>query len=260
MKRLALAAALLLAAPPVSGAEPLPRFGDGFTTTYGVAHEFDRLVALLGDDALRDLVCRLSHERYTPGRLSSALGLPEGQVLRRLNTLHGWGLVRLVRHDSARTIVEPLPGGGEATLKRWADKYCAVGDACGRPMPTPLKSSRANRKKNTKSRPGAAGGGGKDANFSYWLLKSEPRKYSWDDMVRDKRTYWDGVRNYQASKNLKAMKVGDRAFFYHSVKAREIVGVVEIVKTYYPDHTDSTGRFGMVDVKAVESLLRQFGR
>ena len=88
--------------------------------------------------------------------------------------------------------------------------------------------------------------------MAYWLLKSEPGAWSWEDQVRDGTAEWDGVRNYQASNNLKAMTRGDRAFFYHSVKAREIVGIVEVVKEYYPDPTDATGRFGMVDVKAVK--------
>ena len=87
--------------------------------------------------------------------------------------------------------------------------------------------------------------------MAYWLMKSEPNEYSWDDLVAEKRDYWDGVRNYQASNNMKAMKKGDKAFFYHSVKAREIVGIMKIVKEYYPDHTDPTGRFGMVDVAPV---------
>lgn len=92
--------------------------------------------------------------------------------------------------------------------------------------------------------------------MAYWLMKSEPGSYSWDDLVRDKQTYWDGVRNHQAANNMKAMKTGDRAFFYHSVKEKTIVGVMEVVKEYYPDHTDESGRFGMVDVKAVEPVKR----
>ncbi|CAO3447823.1 EVE domain-containing protein [Azospirillum largimobile] len=87
--------------------------------------------------------------------------------------------------------------------------------------------------------------------MAYWLLKSEPFKYSWDRMVADGRTHWDGVRNHQASNNLKAMEVGDRAFFYHSNEGLEIVGIVEIVRTYYPDPSDESGRFGMVDVAPV---------
>jgi predicted RNA-binding protein with PUA-like domain len=84
--------------------------------------------------------------------------------------------------------------------------------------------------------------------MAYWLVKSEPFKYSWAQMVADGRTHWDGVRNYQAANNLKAMQVGDRAFFYHSNEGKEIVGVVEIARTAYPDPGDETGRFVMVDV------------
>lgn len=90
--------------------------------------------------------------------------------------------------------------------------------------------------------------------MAYWLMKSEPGTWSWDDQVRESPAEWDGVRNHQASNNMKAMKIGDRAFFYHSGKGREIVGVVRVVREYYPDHTDPTGRFGMVDVEAVEPL------
>jgi len=84
-----------------------------------------------------------------------------------------------------------------------------------------------------------------------WLLKSEPFKYSWDRMVADGRTHWDGVRNHQAANNLKAMRVGDRAFFYHSNEGLAVVGVVEVVREYYPDPSDESGRFGMVDVAPV---------
>ena len=90
--------------------------------------------------------------------------------------------------------------------------------------------------------------------MAYWLMKSEPSTWSWQDQVKVGTAEWDGVRNYQASNNMKAMKIRDKAFFYHSVKAREIVGVVEVVREYYPDPTDINGRFGMVDVKAVEQL------
>jgi predicted RNA-binding protein with PUA-like domain len=90
--------------------------------------------------------------------------------------------------------------------------------------------------------------------MNYWLLKSEPGTWGWDDQVArgDKGEHWDGVRNYQASNNMKAMKVGDRGFFYHSVNEKRIVGIVEVIREYYPDHTDPKGRFGMVDVKAVK--------
>jgi predicted RNA-binding protein with PUA-like domain len=89
---------------------------------------------------------------------------------------------------------------------------------------------------------------------AYWLMKSEPGAWSWDDQVRDGTAEWDGVRNYQASNNLQAMRKGDKAFFYHSVNEKRIVGIVEVVKEYYPDPTDKKGRFGMVDVKALEPL------
>lgn len=90
--------------------------------------------------------------------------------------------------------------------------------------------------------------------MAYWLVKSEPGTWSWDDQVKAKRTHWDGVRNHQAANNLKAMAKGDRALFYHSGKDRQIVGIVEIVKTYYPDPSDESQRFGMVDVKTVAAL------
>jgi len=90
--------------------------------------------------------------------------------------------------------------------------------------------------------------------LNYWLVKSEPGAYSWDDQVRDGRTHWNGVRNHQASNNLKAMRNGDLAFFYHSVNEKQIVGIVRVVKEYYPDHTDASGRFGMVDLEAVKPL------
>lgn len=90
--------------------------------------------------------------------------------------------------------------------------------------------------------------------MKYWLVKSEPYKWSWDDHVKKGVEHWDGVRNYQASNNMKAMKIGDQAFFYHSNEGKEIVGIVEVVKEYYPDHTDPKGRFGMVDFKAIKPL------
>jgi predicted RNA-binding protein with PUA-like domain len=92
--------------------------------------------------------------------------------------------------------------------------------------------------------------------MAYWLLKSEPAKYSWQQMVKDGRTHWDGVRNFQAANNLRAMKEGDRAFFYHSNEGKEIVGIVQVVRTFYPDPGDATGKFGMVDIAPVSSLTR----
>jgi|SRR5580704_16500972 predicted RNA-binding protein with PUA-like domain len=87
--------------------------------------------------------------------------------------------------------------------------------------------------------------------MAHWLLKSEPTKYSWDQMVKDGRTFWDGVRNFQAANNMKAMKEGDRAFFYHSNEGKEIVGVVEIVRPFYLDPKDPAGKFGMIDVAPI---------
>jgi predicted RNA-binding protein with PUA-like domain len=92
--------------------------------------------------------------------------------------------------------------------------------------------------------------------MAHWLLKSEPFKYSWDQMVKDGRTHWDGVRNHQAAANLKSMKVGDTAFFYHSNEGKEIVGIVEIVREAYPDPGDEAGRFVMVDVAPVKPVAQ----
>ena len=90
--------------------------------------------------------------------------------------------------------------------------------------------------------------------MKYWLLKSEPHSWSWDNQVKEGASMWDGVRNYQARNNLKEMKKNDVCFFYHSVTERSIVGIVKVVKEYYPDPTDKTGRFVVVDVKATKKL------
>ena len=90
--------------------------------------------------------------------------------------------------------------------------------------------------------------------INYWLLKSEPDAWSWDNQVKEGASMWDGVRNYQARNNLKEMKKNDLCFFYHSVTERSIVGIVKVVKEYYPDPTDKTGRFVVVDVKATKKL------
>ena len=92
----------------------------------------------------------------------------------------------------------------------------------------------------------------------YWLLKSEPSSWSWQDQQArgDAGEGWDGVRNHQASNNMKAMEFGDLAFFYHSVNEKQIVGIVEIIELYHPDPTDRSGRFGMVTVKAVKSMAQ----
>src|SRR5258708_33069766 len=95
-----------------------------------------------------------------------------------------------------------------------------------------------------------------ETTVAHWLLKSEPSKYSWDQLVKDGRTHWNGVRNHQAANNLKAMRQGDRGFFYHSNEGLAIVGIVEIVREYYPDPSDASGRFGMVDVKPVRPSAR----
>ena len=92
--------------------------------------------------------------------------------------------------------------------------------------------------------------------MAYWLIKSEPNSWSWDDHVKEGVAEWDGVRNHQANNNMKVMEVGDRAFFYHSVKEKQIVGVVEVARTWYPDPTDQSGKFGMVDFKAITPVSK----
>jgi predicted RNA-binding protein with PUA-like domain len=94
--------------------------------------------------------------------------------------------------------------------------------------------------------------------MAHWLLKSEPGNWSWHDQMKagKKGTFWNGVRNHSAKQNLMAMRVGEQAFFYHSGEGKEIVGIVEIIKAYYPDPSDPSGKFGMVDVRAVEALKK----
>lgn len=94
--------------------------------------------------------------------------------------------------------------------------------------------------------------------MKYWLFKSEPSNWSWQDQVKkgERGEGWDGVRNYQASNNMKNMKKGDLGFFYHSVKEKRIVGIVEIIKEYHNDPTDKTNKFGMVKVKAFKELKK----
>mgnify|MGYP001765235835 CR=1 FL=1 len=91
---------------------------------------------------------------------------------------------------------------------------------------------------------------------SYWLMKSEPDVYSWDDLVAEGEGTWDGVRNYRARNNLMAMKEGDQAFFYHSNIGLEIVGIMEISAAGLPDPTDDTGRWASVKVKPLRKLAR----
>src|SRR5262244_2991437 len=90
--------------------------------------------------------------------------------------------------------------------------------------------------------------------MNHWLVKSEPASYSWDQLVKEGRTNWNGVRNPQATNNLKAMKKGDRVFFYHSNEGLAIVGIAEVVKEFYPDPADKSGRYGMVDIAPVMAL------
>jgi predicted RNA-binding protein with PUA-like domain len=92
--------------------------------------------------------------------------------------------------------------------------------------------------------------------INYWLLKSEPSTWSWEDQVKAGVEMWDGVRNYQARNNLKSMKKKDLCFFYHSVSEKLIIGIVEVVKEHYPDPTDKTGRFVVTDVKTKRKLKR----
>ena len=89
-----------------------------------------------------------------------------------------------------------------------------------------------------------------------WLVKTEPETFSWSRQVADGVSRWDGVRNHQAAANLRAMKVGDRVFFYHSGKSREIVGLVAVQREAYPDPTDPTGKFVAVDLKTERALAR----
>jgi predicted RNA-binding protein with PUA-like domain len=90
--------------------------------------------------------------------------------------------------------------------------------------------------------------------MSHWLIKSEPTKYSWDQFVKDKKTHWDGVRNYAARNNLKAMKKGDEVFFYHSNEGLEIVGIAKVVKEFYQDPTTDDPNWVVVDFKPVKKL------
>jgi predicted RNA-binding protein with PUA-like domain len=92
--------------------------------------------------------------------------------------------------------------------------------------------------------------------MAHWLIKSEPSAWSWQQQVEagEKGTFWSGVRNHTAKQYLMAMKIGEEAFFYHSNEGKEIVGIVEVIKTFYPDPSDASGKFGMVDVRAVKPL------
>jgi predicted RNA-binding protein with PUA-like domain len=92
--------------------------------------------------------------------------------------------------------------------------------------------------------------------MAYWLFKSEPETWSWEQQKKNgaKGEPWSGVRNWTAAGNMKAMKKGDLGFFYHSGDEKQIVGIVEVISEYHPDPTDETGKFGLVDVKAVKDV------
>jgi predicted RNA-binding protein with PUA-like domain len=92
--------------------------------------------------------------------------------------------------------------------------------------------------------------------MAYWLIKSEPFKYSWDQFVKDKKTFWDGVRNYGARNNLRSMKKGDLAFFYHSNEGVEIVGIAQVVKESYQDPTTNETAWLAVDFKPFKKLKK----
>ena len=92
--------------------------------------------------------------------------------------------------------------------------------------------------------------------MAYWLIKSEPFKYSWQQFLKDKKTFWDGVRNYEARNNLRAMQKGDKALFYHSNEGLEIVGIAEVIKTAYPDPTAEDDTWSVVDFKPIKTLTK----
>ncbi|MCW3115552.1 MAG: ubiquinol-cytochrome reductase [Segetibacter sp.] len=92
--------------------------------------------------------------------------------------------------------------------------------------------------------------------MAHWLIKSEPTKYSWDKFVEDKQTFWDGVRNYAARNNLKAMKKGEEVFFYHSNEGLEIVGIAKVAKEAYQDPTTEDANWVVVDFKPVKKLKK----
>ena len=121
------------------------------------ALEFDRLVALLSDDVLRDLVCRLSDQGYTAKSLSRALHMPESQIIHRVDTLRSWGLVRMVNRDWTDGLIEPVPGDGQRTLRRWTLRYCAQDGQCGFSTASSTPQKGASGKDNAS--PSSAGSG-----------------------------------------------------------------------------------------------------
>jgi len=92
--------------------------------------------------------------------------------------------------------------------------------------------------------------------MNYWLAKSEPEAYAWSQLVKDGRTAWTGVRNFQARNNLRAMKKGDPVFFYHSVSEKQIVGIAKVAKEFYPDATAEEGDWSCVDLAPVKGLVK----
>lgn len=92
--------------------------------------------------------------------------------------------------------------------------------------------------------------------MNYWLVKSEPDAYSWERFVKEGKTMWEGVRNYQARNNLKEMKKGDMVLFYHSVSAKEVMGIAKVVKEHYPDPTADDDRWVVVDLVPVDTLSK----
>ena len=91
-------------------------------------------------------------------------------------------------------------------------------------------------------------------DLRYWLVKTEPFKYSWEDLVKDGWTYWDGVRNYEARNNIRAMAVGDQLLFYHSNEDRAVVGIAEVIRDHYQDPTTDDDRWSVVDIKPLQAL------
>ncbi len=90
--------------------------------------------------------------------------------------------------------------------------------------------------------------------MKFWLVKQEPEKYSFDDLIRDKKTIWDGVRNYQARNNLRLMKKGDHLLFYHSVSEKAVVGIAKVTKPAFQDPTDESGTWSVVEIEPLEKL------
>ncbi|TAK46076.1 MAG: EVE domain-containing protein [Saprospiraceae bacterium] len=92
--------------------------------------------------------------------------------------------------------------------------------------------------------------------MNYWLVKSEPGEYSFQDLLKEGKTMWDGVRNYAARNNLRAMKKGDLVFFYHSVNGKEVVGIAKVDREYYPDPAATTGEWSVVDIRPLKPLSK----